>query len=114
MKRLHVSEQGSTETSFETGMRRLTETNLLGLVFIDAAGTIRKADQSFLNTVGYSERDLPETLFEVTVPEDHRLVEEACEKLMAFGACAPFEHELVRKDGTHVSVLFGAALEEDE
>jgi diguanylate cyclase (GGDEF)-like protein/PAS domain S-box-containing protein len=114
MKRLHVSEQGSTETSFETGMRRLTDTNLLGLVFIDASGTIRKADQSFLNTVGYSEDDLPKTLFEVTVPEDHRLVEEAFEKLMAFGACAPVEHELVRKDGTHVPVLIGAALQEDE
>ena len=92
MKRLHVSEQGSTETSFETGMRRLTDTNLLGLVFIDASGTIRKADQSFLNTVGYSEDDLPRTLFELTVPEDRRLVEEAFEKLMALGDCSPFEH----------------------
>src|SRR5678816_2405674 len=113
MKRLHVSEQGSTETSFESGMRRLTETNLLGLVFIDAAGSIRQADESFLNTVGYTEKDLPETLYDLSVPEDHRLIEEDFEKLMAFGACAPFEHELVRKDGTHVPVLCGAALQEE-
>ena len=43
-----------------------------------------------------------------------RADEEAFEKVMAFGACAPFEKDLVRLDGTTIPVLFGAALHDDE
>src|SRR5258705_8971072 len=33
---------------------------------------------------------------------------------MAFGACAPFEKDLIRRDGSQVPVLFGAVLHEEE
>ena len=114
MKRLDGSEPGSDESRFETGLRRLTDTNLIGLVFTDPAGNIHQADESFLSTVGFHASELPDSIYDLTVSEDHKLVEEAFEKLMAFGACSPFEHEFVRRDGSHVPILFGAALQDEE
>jgi diguanylate cyclase (GGDEF)-like protein len=64
--------------------------------------------------VGYAREELPQSLSKLTAPEHHRLDEEAFEKLMAFGACAPFEKDLVRRDGSIVPVLFGAALHDEE
>jgi diguanylate cyclase (GGDEF)-like protein/PAS domain S-box-containing protein len=98
----------------DAGLRRLVATNLIGILFVDLAGRILDADESFLHTLGYTHNDLPPQLRDLTAPEDHRLDEEAFEKLMAFGACAPFEKNLVRRDGSCVPVLFGAALHEEE
>src|ERR1051326_7324545 len=69
----------------------------------------------FPYTTLFRSRDtLPATLRALTSPEHHRLDDEALEKLMAFGACAPYEKDLLRHDGTAVPVLFGAALHEEE
>ncbi len=78
------------------------------------AGNILSADESFLNLLGYDSDSLPRTIHDITPPEHQRLDEEAFEKLMAFGACAPFEKDFVRRDGSTVPVLFGAALYEEE
>jgi diguanylate cyclase (GGDEF)-like protein len=102
------------DTGVDSGLRRLFETNLLGLVYLDSAGNILRADDSFLLTVGFEEDQLPPTIYQLTHPEHHRLDDEALEKLMAFGACAPFEKDLLRKDGTRIPVLFGAALHDEE
>lgn len=98
----------------EAGLRRIIESNLIGIAFTDAAGQISYVDDAFLRTVGYSREELPLKLCDLTPPELHRLDEDAFEKLFAFGACTPFEKELIRKDGTRVPVLFGAALRDDE
>src|ERR1051326_1938358 len=69
----------------------------------------------FPYTTLFRSRDtLPGTLRALTAPEHHRLDEEALEKLMAFGACAPYEKDLVRADGSIVPVLFAAALHDEE
>src|SRR4030095_6818626 len=119
MRASHKGERDSLalaceSSRFEAGLRRLLDTNLMGLLFIDPAGRILRADNSFLATVGYSCVDLPSNLYDLTHPEHHRLDDEALEKLMAFGACAPFEKDLVRKDGSRLPVLFGAALHDEE
>jgi diguanylate cyclase (GGDEF)-like protein/PAS domain S-box-containing protein len=101
-------------SKLDAGLRRLVATNLIGILFVDLAGKILDADDSFLHTLGYTRNDLPPQLRDLTAPEDHRLDEEAFEKLMAFGACAPFEKDLVRRDGSCVPVLFGAALHDEE
>jgi diguanylate cyclase (GGDEF)-like protein/PAS domain S-box-containing protein len=98
----------------DSGLQRLFDTNLMGLVFIDSAGTILRADDSFLQTVGYECDELPATIYQLTDPDHHRFDDEALEKLMAFGACAPFEKDLIRKDGSRIPVLFGAALHDEE
>ncbi|HEX7774381.1 MAG TPA: diguanylate cyclase, partial [Pyrinomonadaceae bacterium] len=102
------------ETKVDAALRRLVATNLVAIVFTDLAGNILSADDSFLNLLGYTSRNLPSSIHELTPPEHHRLDEEAFEKLMAFGACAPFEKDFLKEDGTPLPVLFGAAMHDEE
>jgi diguanylate cyclase (GGDEF)-like protein/PAS domain S-box-containing protein len=104
----------SFEIRLDAALRRFIDTNLIGVLFTDLAGKIIDADDSFLAVLGCAREDLPQTLRDLTSPEHHRLDEEAFEKLMAFGACAPFEKELVRPDGSTIPVLFGAALHDEQ
>jgi diguanylate cyclase (GGDEF)-like protein/PAS domain S-box-containing protein len=98
----------------DAALRRLVDTNLVAVLFTDLAGNILNADDSFLTMLGYTSDNLPASIHDLTPPVHHRLDEEAFEKLMAFGACAPFEKDFLRPDGSQVPVLFGAALHEDE
>jgi diguanylate cyclase (GGDEF)-like protein/PAS domain S-box-containing protein len=102
------------ETKVDAALRRLVATNLVALLFTDLAGNILSADDSFLNLLGYTSKNLPRSIHDLTAPEHHRLDEEAFEKLMAFGACAPFEKDLLQQDGTPLPVLFGAAMHDEE
>jgi diguanylate cyclase (GGDEF)-like protein/PAS domain S-box-containing protein len=102
------------ETKVDAALRRLVATNLVAIVFTDLAGNILSADDSFLNLLGYTSKNLPRSIHDLTPPEHHRLDEEAFEKLMAFGACAPFEKVFLTHDGTPLPVLFGAAMHEEE
>jgi diguanylate cyclase (GGDEF)-like protein/PAS domain S-box-containing protein len=102
------------ESKVDSALRRLVATNLVAIVFTDLSGNILTADDSFLNLLGYTSKNLPRSIHELTPPEHHRLDEEAFEKLMAFGACAPFEKDFLKQDGTPLPVLFGAALHDEE
>ena len=102
------------ETKVDAALRRLVATNLVAILFTDLAGNILSADDSFLNLLGYTSENLPRSIHELTPPEHHRLDEEAFEKLMAFGACAPFEKDFLKHDGTPLPVLFGAAMHDEE
>src|ERR1044071_926446 len=102
------------DSKVDAALRHLVATNLVAILFTDLAGKILNADESFLNLLGYTSENLPRSIHELTPPEHHRLDAEAFEKVMAFGACAPFEKDLVKRDGTVVPVLFGAALHEEE
>ena len=102
------------ETKVDAALRRLVATNLVAILFTDLAGNILSADDSFLNLLGYTSTNLPASIHDLTPPEHHRLDEEAFEKLMAFGACAPFEKDLLKQDGTSLPVLFGAAMHDEE
>jgi len=104
----------SYENRLDAALRRFVDTNLIGVLFTDLSGNITGADESFLNLAGYTRAALPATIRALTAPEHHRLDDEAFEKLMAFGACAPYEKELVRHDGSTVQILFAAALHDDE
>jgi diguanylate cyclase (GGDEF)-like protein/PAS domain S-box-containing protein len=102
------------ETKVDAALRHLVATNLVAVLFTDLAGNILDADDSFLNLLGYTSENLPRNINDLTPPEHRRLDDEAFEKLMAFGACAPFEKEFLKQDGTPIPVLFGAALHEEE
>jgi diguanylate cyclase (GGDEF)-like protein/PAS domain S-box-containing protein len=102
------------ESKVDAALRRLVATNLIAVLFTDLSGKILSADDSFLNILGYTADNLPRSIHDLTPPEHHRLDQDAFEKLMAFGACAPFEKDLVRHDGNQLPVLFGAALHDEE
>jgi formate hydrogenlyase transcriptional activator len=72
-----------------------------------------EANDAFLEIVGYSREDLQEGRLhwpDLTPPEFLALDELAHEEELRFGACTPFEKELIRKDGTRVPVLVATAV----
>ena len=74
---------------------------------------IPEANDTFLDLVGYSRQDMVEGRLrwpDLTPPEYVALDELAHEEGLRFGACTPFEKELIRKDGTRVPVLVATAV----
>jgi len=74
---------------------------------------ISEANDAFLELVGYSREDLLAGRLrwpDLTPPEYVALDELAHEEELRFGACTPFEKELIRKDTTRVSVLVATAV----
>ena len=71
------------------------------------------ANDTFLELVGYSREDLLAGRLvwpELTPKEFGPLDDFAHEEGLRFGACTPFEKELIRKDGTRVPVLVTTAV----
>jgi PAS domain S-box-containing protein len=74
---------------------------------------IPEANDAFLAIVGYDREDLLAGRLhwpDLTPPEYAALDELAHEEGLRFGACTPFEKELLRKDGTRVPVLVATAV----
>jgi formate hydrogenlyase transcriptional activator len=74
---------------------------------------IREVNDAFLDMVGYTREDfLAGRLHwpDITPPEFVPLDELAHEEGLRFGACTPFEKELIRKDGSRVPALVATAV----
>ena len=72
-----------------------------------------EANDKFLELVGYSREDLRSGHLRwprLTPPEYLALDELAHDEMLQFGACAPVEKELIRKDGKRVPVLTSTAV----
>ena len=98
----------------EARIRRLVNSNLVGVLFSDPDG-ITEANDAFLSIVGLDRRDWnprAQKPFGFTAPEFRRLDDECEVQLRKTGTCRPYQKELVRKDGSRVPVLFGAAVVE--
>jgi PAS domain S-box-containing protein len=94
-------------------IRRLVESNIIGVFFWDHAGNIKDANDAFLDIVGYSRQDLLSGNIRWTdmTPPEHRAADErAAAEQRATGSCRPYEKEYVRKDGSRVPVLLGGTL----
>ncbi len=96
-------------------IRRLVESNIIGIFFWDIDGGISDANDAFLQMTGYSRKEIVESGLrwnDLTPPEFLPADEHAVEELRLSGTCTPYEKEYVRKDGSRFPILIGGALVE--
>jgi PAS domain S-box-containing protein len=96
----------------EAKVRRLVESNIIGIFIWDLESRIIEANEAFLHLVGYSRDDLVSggvSWTTLTPPEWSGADERAVAELRATGSCKAREKEYFRKDGIRVPVLVGAA-----
>ncbi|MFM0339369.1 trifunctional serine/threonine-protein kinase/ATP-binding protein/sensor histidine kinase [Paraburkholderia fungorum] len=96
----------------EAKVRRLVDSNIIGIHIWDFKGQVSEANDAFLRIVDYSREDLLSGIIrwpDLTPPEWHNRDELVKAELKATGSAKPFEKEYFRKDGSRVSVLVGAA-----
>jgi PAS domain S-box-containing protein len=97
----------------EARIRRLVDSNIVGIVIWDVQGWIIEANQAFLDMVGYAREDLVSGRLrwtELTPAEWRDADEEAVAELKVVGTLPPREKEYFRKDGSRVPVLVARAL----
>jgi formate hydrogenlyase transcriptional activator len=74
---------------------------------------IPEANDTFLELVGYDREDLlaGQLVWPDLTPKEYTALDDiAHEEGLRFGACTPYEKELIRKDGTRVPVLVATAV----
>ena len=97
----------------EGRIRRLVESNIIGIFFWDMGGGISEANDALLRMVGYSRQELllGNVQWASMTPPEYRAADaRAAEELRQAGTCAPYEKEFIRKDGQRIPVLIGGAL----
>jgi PAS domain S-box-containing protein len=101
----------------EARIRRLVDSNIIGVVIWDVQGRIMDANQAFLDIVGYGRDDLVSGRLrwtELTPAEWRDADEQIIGELKAIGTLQPREKEYLRKDGSRVAVLVARALFEQK
>jgi len=96
----------------EAKVRRLVDSNIIGINIWHFDGRITDANDAFLQIVGYSRDDLTSGRMrwtEMTPSEWGDADTRAIAELRATGTAKPFEKEFIRKDGTRVPVMLGGA-----
>lgn len=107
-----VTERNRVENRF----RRLVESNAQGVIFWNLRGAIVGANDAFLEMTGYTRDELERgevNWMKITPPEYAERDRIATEQIAVSGSCTPFEKEYIRKDGTRIPVLLGAAKFQD-
>jgi PAS domain S-box-containing protein len=96
----------------EARIRRLVDSNIVGIVIWDFQGRIVEANEAFLDIVGYAREDLLSGRLrwtELTPAEWRDPDNQTLAELKAAGTVQPREKEYFHKDGRRVPVLVGAA-----
>ena len=96
----------------EARVRRLIDSNIVGIVIWGLEGEIVDANDAFLTMVGYDRNDLATGTMrwtELTPPNWRRAADERVEDLRVSGSFQAYEKEYLRKDGSRVPVLVGGA-----
>jgi PAS domain S-box-containing protein len=96
----------------EARIRRLVESNIIGIMIGDARGRIIDANDAFLDMLGYDRDDMASGQIrwtKLTPAEWAPADQDALAQMSATGSCKPFEKEYFRKDGSRVPVLVGGA-----
>ena len=97
-------------------IRRLVDSNIIGVIIWELEGRILEANDAFLRIVGYDREDLAAGRLNrkmLTPSEGHELDDRNVADMKQIGTIPPFEKEYVRKDGSRVPVLVGGAMFEE-
>jgi two-component system, chemotaxis family, CheB/CheR fusion protein len=90
-------------------LKRVLETDAVGVIFFDHSGTLIGANRVFLAMSGYSRAEVEArtlTWRTMTPPEWIETSERQMEQLAATGRIGPYEKEYLRKDGIRRRMLF--------
>ncbi|HLG82635.1 MAG TPA: ATP-binding protein [Bradyrhizobium sp.] len=94
-------------------IRRLFDSNIIGIIIWEVEGQIFEANDAFLRIVGYDREDLAAgrlNRMKLTPPEWHDIDARNVAALKQFGIMNPFEKEYFRKDGSRIPVMIGGAM----
>src|SRR5262249_3242741 len=97
----------------EARVRRLVDSNIIGIVIWHTDGRILHANESFLRIIGYAREKLAAGHLAWTdlPPPDWRDRDaQALAEVTAVGSVQAYEKEYLRKEGTRVPVLVGGAI----
>jgi PAS domain S-box-containing protein len=99
----------------EARLRRLIDSNIVGVVIAGPDGIILDTNEAFLEMVGYARKDFKNGLGwrDLSVPEYKVLDDASAKQAGETGAFRPYEKEFLRKNGTRVPVIVGGAMTED-
>ena len=96
----------------EAKVRRLVDSNIIGILITTLDGQMLEANQAFLDIVGYEQAELESGRLhraELTPPEWHDRDAQALAEMTTIGTAWPYEKEYFRKDGSRVPVLIRCA-----
>ena len=96
----------------EARIRRLVDSNIIGILLWNAQGGISYANDAFLSMTGYDRQELISGAVswkDMTPAEYHLDDAQRVDQLRSLGQAAPREKELFKKDGSRVPVLIGSA-----
>jgi PAS domain S-box-containing protein len=96
----------------EAKIRRLVDSNIIGIMIGDFRGRVIEANEAFLHMLGHSREDLISGRVwwtKLTPAEWAPADQDALAQMSATGSCKPFEKEFFRKDGSRVPILVGGA-----
>lgn len=98
-------------------LRRVLETDAVGVLFFDATGTVIDANDVFLRMTGYSREEVQGrelTWRRMTPAEWVEVSEQEMRKLAETGRIGPYEKEYILKDGSRSWMMFaGRQLDEE-
>ncbi|SDT55991.1 GAF domain-containing sensor histidine kinase [Bradyrhizobium canariense] len=100
----------------ETKIRRLVDSNIMGVFIWDFDGRILEANDEFLRMVSYDREDLVSGRIrwaDLTPPDWRDRNNARIEQQKSSGRFESFEKEYIRKDGSRVPVLIGGATFEE-
>src|ERR1700704_3266316 len=100
----------------EAKIRRLVDSNIIGIFVTGLEGRVLEANDAFLHLVGHDRDDLVSgriRWMDLTPPEWRERDRRALAELNSNTIAQPYEKEFFRKDGSRVPVLIGGALFEE-
>jgi len=106
-----------SQRTSEARFRRLVDSNVQGVMFSNMKGEIIKANDAFLDIVGYTRKDMEAGRLNwgaLSPPKYAEADRHAVAETVATGVFTPYEKEYLRKDGARVPILIGGAAFEDD